>query len=35
MDFEQRDRAMETRDERFVGDFFAAVTPAGIYCRPA
>ena len=34
MDFEQRYRAMETRDESYAGKFFAAVTSTGIYCRP-
>jgi methylphosphotriester-DNA--protein-cysteine methyltransferase len=34
MDFEQRYRAMETRDDRYAGEFFAAVTSTGIYCRP-
>jgi methylphosphotriester-DNA--protein-cysteine methyltransferase len=34
MDFEQRYQAMETRDESHVGEFFAAVTTTGIYCRP-
>ena len=34
MDFEQRYRAMETRDEAYAGEFFAAVTSTGIYCRP-
>ncbi len=34
MEFEQRYRAMETRDEGLVGEFFAAVTSTGIYCRP-
>jgi AraC family transcriptional regulator, regulatory protein of adaptative response / DNA-3-methyladenine glycosylase II len=34
MDFEQRYRAMETRDESHSGEFFAAVTSTGIYCRP-
>ncbi|HEY6655124.1 MAG TPA: Ada metal-binding domain-containing protein [Solirubrobacterales bacterium] len=34
MDFEQRYRAMETRDEPLAGEFFAAVTTTGIYCRP-
>jgi methylphosphotriester-DNA--protein-cysteine methyltransferase len=34
MDFEQRYRAMETRDETVAGEFFAAVTTNGIYCRP-
>jgi AraC family transcriptional regulator of adaptative response / DNA-3-methyladenine glycosylase II len=34
MDFEQRYRSMETRDETFAGEFFAAVTSTGIYCPP-
>jgi methylphosphotriester-DNA--protein-cysteine methyltransferase len=34
MDFEQRYRAMETRDETLAGEFIAAVTTTGIYCRP-
>jgi AraC family transcriptional regulator of adaptative response / DNA-3-methyladenine glycosylase II len=34
MDFEQRYRAMETRDESYAGRFFAGVTSTGIYCRP-
>ena len=34
MNFEQRYRAMETRDERCAGEFLAAVTSTGIYCRP-
>jgi methylphosphotriester-DNA--protein-cysteine methyltransferase len=34
MDFDQRYRVMETRDESFAGQFFAAVTSTGIYCRP-
>jgi hypothetical protein len=34
MEFEQRYRVMETRDESYVGEFFAAVTSTGIYCRP-
>jgi methylphosphotriester-DNA--protein-cysteine methyltransferase len=34
MDFEQRYRAMESRDDRYAGEFFAAVTSTGIYCRP-
>jgi len=32
--FEQRYRAMEARDETFRGQFVAAVTSTGIYCRP-
>ena len=34
MNFEQRYRAMETRDESRAGEFFAGVTTTGIYCRP-
>jgi AraC family transcriptional regulator, regulatory protein of adaptative response / DNA-3-methyladenine glycosylase II len=34
MDFEQRYRVMERRDEAHAGEFFAAVTSTGIYCRP-
>ena len=34
MDFQQRYRMMETRDESIAGEFFAAVTSTGIYCRP-
>jgi methylphosphotriester-DNA--protein-cysteine methyltransferase len=34
MEFEQRYLAMETRDESYAGEFFAAVTSTGIYCRP-
>jgi AraC family transcriptional regulator of adaptative response / DNA-3-methyladenine glycosylase II len=34
MDFNERYRVMETRDESFAGQFFAAVTSTGIYCRP-
>jgi methylphosphotriester-DNA--protein-cysteine methyltransferase len=34
MHFEQRYRAMENRDSTLAGDFFAAVTTTGIYCRP-
>ena len=34
MDFEQQYRVMETRDETYAGEFFAAVTSTGIYCRP-
>ena len=34
MDFEQRYRVMETRDESYAGEFFAEVTSTGIYCRP-
>lgn len=33
MDFEQRYRAMETGDEAYAGEFFAAVTSTGICCR--
>jgi methylphosphotriester-DNA--protein-cysteine methyltransferase len=31
MDFEQRYRAMETRDESYAGQFFAGVTSTSIY----
>lgn len=34
-DFEGRYRALESRDERFDGWFFVAVTSTGIYCRPS
>jgi len=34
MDFEQRYLAMATRNESHAGEFFAAVTTTGIYCRP-
>jgi methylphosphotriester-DNA--protein-cysteine methyltransferase len=34
MDFEQRYLVMEMRDESFAGQFFAAVTTTGVYCRP-
>jgi methylphosphotriester-DNA--protein-cysteine methyltransferase len=34
VEFEQQYLAMETRDESRVGEFFAAVTSTGIYCRP-
>ena len=34
MDFDQRYRVMEARDESFAGQFFAGVTSTGIYCRP-
>ncbi len=34
MEFDRRYRAMETRDEALAGEFFAAVTSTGIYCRP-
>jgi AraC family transcriptional regulator of adaptative response / DNA-3-methyladenine glycosylase II len=33
MDFELRYRAMEAREDRYAGEFFAAVTSTGIYCR--
>ncbi|MCA0295480.1 MAG: helix-turn-helix domain-containing protein [Actinobacteria bacterium] len=35
MDFEQRYRAVETRDPRFDGAFVLAVRTTGIYCRPS
>jgi methylphosphotriester-DNA--protein-cysteine methyltransferase len=34
MDFERRYLVMEKRDESFAGEFFAAVTTTGVYCRP-
>ncbi|MFZ0529345.1 MAG: Ada metal-binding domain-containing protein, partial [Propionicimonas sp.] len=35
MDFEQRYRAVATRDARFDGSFVLAVRTTGIYCRPS
>lgn len=35
LDFEQRYRAVRSRDARFDGWFFTAVTSTGIYCRPS
>ena len=35
MDFEVGYRAVASRDERFDGLFFTAVTSTGIYCRPS
>ncbi|MGV8908633.1 MAG: AlkA N-terminal domain-containing protein [Propionicimonas sp.] len=35
MDFEQRYRAVATRDSRFDGVFITAVRSTGIYCRPS
>lgn len=35
MDDEQRYRAVHSRDARFDGRFFTAVTSTGIYCRPS
>lgn len=35
MDFEQRYRAVTTRDSRFDGAFVLAVRTTGIYCRPS
>jgi len=35
MDFEHRYRAVASRDERFDGTFYVAVTSTGIYCRPS
>ena len=35
MDFEQRYRAVATRDSRFDGVFVLAVRTTGIYCRPS
>lgn len=34
-DFESRYRAVQSRDARFDGWFFIAVTSTGIYCRPS
>jgi hypothetical protein len=34
-DFEHRYRAVRSRDARFDGWFFVAVTSTGIYCRPS
>jgi AraC family transcriptional regulator of adaptative response / DNA-3-methyladenine glycosylase II len=34
MEFDRRYRAMETTDDALAGEFFAAVTSTGIYCRP-
>jgi AraC family transcriptional regulator of adaptative response / DNA-3-methyladenine glycosylase II len=34
MNFDERYRVMEQRDETHAGEFFAAVTSTGIYCRP-
>lgn len=35
MDFEARLRAVASRDSRFDGVFYTAVTSTGIYCRPS
>src|SRR5580693_5859345 len=35
MDFASQYRALRSRDARFDGWFFAAVTSTGIYCRPS
>lgn len=35
MDFEQRYRAVTTRDSRFDGNFVLGVRTTGIYCRPS
>ena len=35
LDFEQRYRAVRSRDAQFDGWFFTAVTSTGIYCRPS
>jgi len=35
LDFDHCYRALKSRDERFDGSFFAAVTSTGIYCRPS
>ncbi len=34
-DFERRYRAVQSRDPRFDGWFFTAVTSTGVYCRPS
>ncbi len=34
LDFDTCYRAIESRDARFDGRFFTAVTSTGIYCRP-
>ena len=34
-EFEQRYRAVRSRDTRFDGRFFTAVTSTGVYCRPS
>jgi AraC family transcriptional regulator of adaptative response / DNA-3-methyladenine glycosylase II len=34
LDFDTRYRAIQSRDARFDGQFFTAVTSTGIYCRP-
>jgi AraC family transcriptional regulator of adaptative response / DNA-3-methyladenine glycosylase II len=35
LDFDQRYRAVDSRDQRFDGWFYTAVTSTGIYCRPS
>lgn len=35
LDFDRCYRAVDSRDERFDGFFFTAVTSTGIYCRPS
>jgi len=35
LDFEQCYRAVDSRDQRFDGWFYTAVTSTGIYCRPS
>ncbi|MEJ3742011.1 AlkA N-terminal domain-containing protein [Actinomycetes bacterium KLBMP 9797] len=35
LDFETRYRAVDSRDQRFDGWFYTAVTSTGIYCRPS
>src|SRR5689334_2919500 len=35
LDFERCYRAVDSRDQRFDGWFFTAVTSTGIYCRPS
>jgi len=34
-DFDARYRALDSRDRRFDGRFFVAVTSTGVYCRPS
>jgi AraC family transcriptional regulator, regulatory protein of adaptative response / DNA-3-methyladenine glycosylase II len=34
MDFDERYQAMAERDQSYAGQFYAAVTSTGIYCRP-
>ncbi|MET3511395.1 AlkA N-terminal domain-containing protein [Plantibacter flavus] len=35
MDFDERYRAIQARDQRFDGQFITAVSSTGIYCRPS